>query len=127
RSRAAEFYGFAALTSTYLLFAVYVLWALLPDECVHWLGITWYPNREWALLIPAWSITAVIFTYIAYWAIAIAGTPSPNEMSAITDSRASLPALNKEDFHNPYVESAQPGAIPQLYDIPIGMVNRVLY
>ncbi len=45
RSRAPEFYGFVAWTSTYLLFVLYVLWALLPDAWIVWVGVTWYPNR----------------------------------------------------------------------------------
>lgn len=45
RSRAPEFYGFVAWTSTYLLFCAYLLWALLPDKYIVWLGVTWYPNR----------------------------------------------------------------------------------
>lgn len=28
---------------------------------------------------------------------------------------------------NPYIAHADPNAIPELYDIPIGMVNRVAY
>lgn len=45
RSRAPEFYGFAAWTSTYLLFFFFLLWALLPDEYITSLGVSWYPNR----------------------------------------------------------------------------------
>lgn len=45
RSRASEFYGFVAWTSTYLAFGIYLLWAFLPDECIIWLGVTWYPSR----------------------------------------------------------------------------------
>lgn len=45
RSRAPEFYGFAAWTSTYLLFFFFLLWALLPDEYIISLGVSWYPNR----------------------------------------------------------------------------------
>jgi phosphatidylinositol glycan class P protein len=45
RSRAPEFHGFVAWTSTALLFVLYLLWALLPDEFIIWLGIRWYPNR----------------------------------------------------------------------------------
>jgi phosphatidylinositol glycan class P protein len=45
RSRASEFYGFVAWTSTYLLFVIYVLWALLPDEYITFLGVYWYPSR----------------------------------------------------------------------------------
>lgn len=44
-SRAAEFYGFAALTGTSILFILYHLWALLPDEVIKYIGIDWYPSR----------------------------------------------------------------------------------
>src|SRR5258708_4962957 len=44
RSRAPEFYGFVAWAVTYLLFVLYFLWAILPDEWIVWLGVTWYPN-----------------------------------------------------------------------------------
>ena len=46
RSRAPEFYGFVAWTSTFLLFVLYILWAVLPDQYIVWFGITWYPNRH---------------------------------------------------------------------------------
>ena len=45
RSRAPEFYGFVAWAVTHLLFVLYFLWAILPDEWIIWLGVTWYPNR----------------------------------------------------------------------------------
>ncbi|TFK38044.1 PIG-P-domain-containing protein [Crucibulum laeve] len=128
RSRAPEFYGFVALTSTYLLFGLYVLWALLPDEYIEWTGVTWYPNREWAILIPSWTIVVILLTYFVYWALAIAATPSFNDMSVLTDSRINLPNPPADPgFRNRYFDSARPDAIPELYDIPIGMVNRVLY
>ncbi|EDR08075.1 uncharacterized protein LACBIDRAFT_297746 [Laccaria bicolor S238N-H82] len=119
RSRASEFYGFVAWTSTYLLFVIYVLWALLPDEYITFLGVYWYPSREWALLVPSWSIVIVVLTYVIYSSMAIASQPSFDDMSAIADTRASLPT---RPGHNPYLGSAS-----ELYDIPIAMVNRVLY
>ncbi|KIM91644.1 hypothetical protein PILCRDRAFT_810925 [Piloderma croceum F 1598] len=124
RSRAPEFYGFVAWTSTSLAFVLYVLWALLPDEYIVWLGVEWYPSREWALLIPAYSVIVCFLTYFSYFALAIAGTPAFSDMSTITDSRAHLPPTNNP---NPYLAYAYPNAIPELYDIPIGMVNRVIY
>jgi hypothetical protein len=45
RSRAPEFYGFVAWTSTAIAFCLYVLWALVPDRYIVWVGITWYPSR----------------------------------------------------------------------------------
>ncbi|KAF7351373.1 PIG-P-domain-containing protein [Mycena sanguinolenta] len=87
RSRAPEFYGFVAWTSTSFLYFVYLLWALLPDEYIEWLGI----KCEWAILIPAWSIVAALLTYSVYFALALYGTPAFSNMSAIIDSRAHLP------------------------------------
>ncbi|CAL1699703.1 unnamed protein product [Somion occarium] len=126
RSRAPEFYGFVAWTSTYLLFCLFLLWALLPDEYILWLGVTWYPNREWALLLPSYSIVLVLLTYFSYFALALAATPAFSDMSTITDSKALLPDGNGATV-NPYLAHAEPNAIPELYDIPIGLVNRVIY
>ncbi|CDO70977.1 hypothetical protein BN946_scf184830.g9 [Trametes cinnabarina] len=84
RSRAPEFYGFVAWASTYLLFVLYLLWAFLPDEYIVALGVSWYPNREWSLLIPAYGMVTVLLTYFTYFALALAGTPAFDDMSTIT-------------------------------------------
>ena len=51
RSRAPEFYGFVAWSSTYLLFVLFILWGFLPDEWIVWSGVTWYPNRYFRLAL----------------------------------------------------------------------------
>ena len=47
------------------------------------------------------------------------------------DSLGHDPPTNMADANeqspNPYLASASPDAIPELYDIPIGLVNRILY
>ncbi|KAI0346409.1 PIG-P-domain-containing protein [Trametopsis cervina] len=125
RSRAPEFYGFVAWSSTSLLFCFFLLWALLPDTYLIWLGVSWYPNREWAVLLPAYSVVVVLLTYCAYFALALAGTPSFSDVSTLTDSKAHLPDADASP--NPYLAHARPNAIPAMYDIPIGLVNRVVY
>lgn len=42
------------------------------------------------------------------------------------DSRIALPS-QEAGAPNPYFASAEDDAIPELYDIPIGLVNSVLY
>ncbi|KAH9171404.1 PIG-P-domain-containing protein [Lactarius sanguifluus] len=116
RSRAPEFYGFVAWAVTYLAFVLYFLWAILPDEWIIRLGVTWYPNREWALLVPAWTVVTVLLTYFMYFSMAIRGTPDFSELNTFTGCKP-----------NPYLTYARPDSIPEAYDIPIGLVNRVLY
>ncbi|KAF9225727.1 PIG-P-domain-containing protein [Gyrodon lividus] len=124
RSRAPEFYGFVAWTSTSVLFIIYVLWALLPDEYIVWLGIEWYPSREWSLLLPAYSMVLVLLTYFVYLSLAMAYTPSFSDVTALVDSQGHLPA---RDTSSPYLKHINSGTVPELYDIPIGIVNRILY
>ncbi|KAE9401047.1 PIG-P, partial [Gymnopus androsaceus JB14] len=144
RSRAPEFYGFVAWTSTSFLFVVYLLWALLPDPVIISLGIEWYPNREWSILLPAWSMVVVLLTYFSYMALTLYGTPAFDNVEAVTDSRAQFPPLrsngaNDDDddsyahaydqkaLFSSYARHAQDNAVPELYDIHIELVNRVLY
>jgi phosphatidylinositol glycan class P protein len=93
------------------------------------------------VLIPAYSVVLALLTYFVYFALALFGTPAFSDMSSIigtcaspraankftccVDSRAHLPPVNAE--RNSYAAFADKEVVPELYDIPIGLVNRVLY
>ncbi|KAI9464761.1 PIG-P-domain-containing protein [Russula earlei] len=123
RSRAPEVYGFVAWAVTYLLFVLYFLWAILPDDWIASLGVSWYPNREWALLVPAWTIVTVLLTYFTYFSMAVRGTPPFSDISTYTGQGQYPEGCGP----TAYLAYARPNATPQAYDIPIGLVNRVLY
>lgn len=40
--------------------------------------------REWALLLPAWSVVVFLLAYWSYIALGIYGTPPLNDLSTIT-------------------------------------------
>ncbi|KAK8167277.1 PIG-P [Phyllosticta citribraziliensis] len=44
---------------------MYLLWAYLPRPFLHQLGIYYYPNRWWALAVPAWLVILVVYIYVA--------------------------------------------------------------
>ncbi|KAJ9642861.1 hypothetical protein H2199_004382 [Coniosporium tulheliwenetii] len=60
-----EYYGFALYLFSSLFFLMYLLWAYLPSPFLHQLGIDYYPNRWWALAIPAWLVVLVGYIYVA--------------------------------------------------------------
>ena len=60
-----EYYGFVLYLTSFLVFLMYLLWAYLPSPFLHALGITYYPDRWWALAIPAWIVMLLIFIYVA--------------------------------------------------------------
>ncbi|TFL07240.1 PIG-P-domain-containing protein [Pterulicium gracile] len=127
RSRAPEFYGFVAWTSTSLLYILYLLWGFLPDAWIAWLGVEWYPSREWAILLPAYSIVLVLLTYFSYFALAFSGTASFSDINAIQDTSPHIPTL-RDGSKNPFLERSQdPDSFEECYDVPLGLVNRMLY
>ncbi|OCL08868.1 PIG-P-domain-containing protein [Glonium stellatum] len=60
-----EYYGFALYLGSSASFAMYVLWAYLPSPFLHQLGIHYYPNRWWALAVPAWLVVGLAYVYVA--------------------------------------------------------------
>ncbi|KAK5122001.1 hypothetical protein LTR85_004573 [Meristemomyces frigidus] len=60
-----EYYGFTLYLTSSLAFIVYLLWSYLPSPFLHQLGIYYYPNRWWALAIPAWTVMFIVYIYVA--------------------------------------------------------------
>ncbi|KAK5167565.1 uncharacterized protein LTR77_007264 [Saxophila tyrrhenica] len=60
-----EYYGFTLYLTSSLVFIVYLLWSFLPSPFLHQLGIYYYPNRWWALAIPAWTVMFGLYIYVA--------------------------------------------------------------
>jgi phosphatidylinositol glycan class P protein len=134
--------GFLLYLGAHLASVIYLLWAILPDRILESLGILWYPSRfvylpfshpllnymtdplpihrEWSLLIPSFLTMSVVFVYIAYALVNRYETAQLDDLSAITDDLATLtaePPMAAETFD----------IIEPIRDLPIGLVNRVLF
>ncbi|CAH0056633.1 unnamed protein product [Clonostachys solani] len=60
-----EYYGFVLYLFSSLAFLIYLLWSYLPSPFLHAFGIKYYPNRWWALAIPAFLVMAIVYIYVA--------------------------------------------------------------
>jgi len=60
-----EYYGFVLYLFSSLAFLMYLLWSYLPSPFLHYLGIYYYPNRWWALAIPAFLVMLLVYIYVA--------------------------------------------------------------
>jgi hypothetical protein len=69
---------------SFVAFGIYLIWAYVPDEILHSLGITYYPNRYWALAMPVWIMTFVWFVFISFMTINMMNTPSFDSYMALT-------------------------------------------
>lgn len=77
-------YGFALRTAATLLGCLWTIWALTPDWVWHAFAVDWYPSREWAFLVPAWSIVLVLAIYLVFLAYNLYCTPGQEESCTIT-------------------------------------------
>ncbi|GAA5899197.1 hypothetical protein JCM6882_009281 [Rhodosporidiobolus microsporus] len=137
-----ESQGFVLYIGSQVAFFAYLVWAFLPGEWLEWAGIEWYPSQEWALLIPAWVVMLVAFTYSSYFFLNMFNSPPLSSLSLLTHdpsdptSKAFIPppapALLPDGTLGPdplFAHSVllDEDAIPPLYDLPVEWVNRVLY
>ncbi|KAJ2721887.1 hypothetical protein GGI07_003678 [Coemansia sp. Benny D115] len=119
-----EYYGFVIYLVSLVSFVLYLMWAYLPDSVLGAVGITYYPDRYWALALPAWWLTVVAFAYLFNMAANMYNTPLLNSMDNIVDPYSNLPKnmAKAAEFY-----SNEVGGIPPVSDIPISLVNKCLY
>lgn len=115
--RPRSVYGYALYIGSNMLFFLYLVWAVVPEQFLHEkLGLTYWPLKYWAIAIPIWALTAVaVFVFIIYPAINMLMTPNIDDIKTITDQYSLVQSEHV------------PGGIPPVSDIPITDVCRKLY
>eukprot|EP00878_Enallax_costatus_P035342 GHUV01039373.1.p3 GENE.GHUV01039373.1~~GHUV01039373.1.p3 ORF type:complete len:124 (+),score=28.84 GHUV01039373.1:159-530(+) len=78
-----EVYGFAGWILSAVAFALYCLWAFVPEPVLHSIGITYYPTKEWALIIPTLIIFSVLFVYWVYESLNMMSVAEPTALTTI--------------------------------------------
>ncbi|KAL1895767.1 hypothetical protein Cpir12675_003100 [Ceratocystis pirilliformis] len=139
-----EYYGFILYLFSSLCFLTYLLWAFLPSPFLHALGITYYPDRWWALAMPTFLVVTLIYIYVALGSYnteiltlpltAVETVVDEAAQVALVDATGSLrdgsrmtPA--KIDIMKGYGDLATiwSEGTDAVMDIPLGAVCEVLY
>ncbi|MCJ1315784.1 hypothetical protein MMC15_001104 [Xylographa vitiligo] len=90
-----EYYGFVLYVGSSVGFAMCALWAYLPSPFLHQLGIDYYPNRWWALALPAELVAAVVYIYVALAAYNTGALTLPmGSVENIVDAAADVAVLD---------------------------------
>ncbi|KAG6023755.1 hypothetical protein E4U41_001940 [Claviceps citrina] len=141
-----EYYGFVLYLFSSLTFLMYLLWSYLPSPFLHALGIYYYPNRWWALAVPAFIVMLLCYIYVALAAYNTEVLTVPMRsvetivdgagMPAVIDSRGRL-RRGKGDRRRGGGKCAGGGRLrwreiwnegtDAVMDVPLGGVCEVLY
>ncbi|RYG43651.1 hypothetical protein EON68_00045 [archaeon] len=80
-----EVYGFVAWITTIMALVGFFLWAFLPEDTLHYFGVTYYPNRYWSLAASAVIIMLVATYGLLYAAVGMANNPHIDSFDALSD------------------------------------------
>ncbi|WPK25397.1 hypothetical protein PUMCH_002710 [Australozyma saopauloensis] len=115
----AEYKGFFIYVSSAVALIFYILWILVPDLVLLKLGISYYPDKYWAYAVPMYLLMLMLFTYVfvALYNTEVK-TQKLNSPNNFIDAHTVYP-----DDPAEYIWKAPSG----VWDLPIGLVNDVLY
>lgn len=106
-------YGFVLWLVSYIFLILYVVWAFIPDKWLHSIGLTYMPQKYWAIAIPAYLFTVLLlFGFVIYPSINLLITPPLEDLRLMGDQ-------------NVVVHNSQ--GIAPIRDIPIKEVCENLY
>lgn len=118
-----EVYGFVGSIASGVAFAVYCLWALLPEPLLGRLGVTYYPDKQWALVLPTYLIVGALCAYWAYESANMTSVAPPTCPTTIHDEHSKwITQLRLAS-----AGAATDSSIPPLVHMPAPLVSRVLY
>ena len=117
----AEMYGFVSWLLSAASFVTYLLWAYVPDAYFDAIGITYRPDKYWAIAIPAWLVATWVFYLTTAVALSFVNTKRIDCIYTLRDEHSRPEATPQSQAESP------PGRIPPIGDIPISTVNKLLY
>ncbi|XP_044971739.1 phosphatidylinositol N-acetylglucosaminyltransferase subunit P-like [Hordeum vulgare subsp. vulgare] len=118
-TRHSEAYGFVGSIAASAAALAYIAWAYAPEPWLCNIGATYYPNKRWAVAVPAFVAVAVAQGVVMYVASNFLLAPPPASFSTISDEHAREPSSS--------LRTGADQAIEPITDIGIDRMNHLMF
>lgn len=114
--------GFIAMILTFLCFFLYLVWLLVPQDVLQRLHISYYPDKYWALAIPA--VLTVLFLYYIFVSLCLVLiTTNP-----LDDGRCVTDVDSRKDTEvNCGALTPHAGSVAPWADISVSVASTLLF
>lgn len=126
----AEYKGFFIYVISATFLTCWAGWTLIPDLVLRDMSIYYYPDKYWALAIPAYTLMLMVYVYVA---LALYNTENLtlhlNDIRNFVDEHSVLAGSSEDNEvarankNIEYLWKSPSG----VWDLPVTLVNEVLY
>ncbi|KAL6505570.1 hypothetical protein OROHE_022949 [Orobanche hederae] len=101
----------------------FVIWAYVPDEWLHSVGMYYYPSRYWALAVPTYVMVTIVLAIGFYIGMNFMATTPPTSLNVMFDEFSREPG--REITSNEDDDYEQP--IEPISDIGVNQINEMMF
>ena len=112
-------YGFVWYLATFLYYILVLVWGFLPEPLLHELGITYYPQKYWAVAVPAWGCLSGVFAVLTYCACNFISAAPLDSPQSYRDEHSDAPILEQD--------LSATDSMPPIGDLHVEEWNKLLF